>query len=535
MNEMKDEILEQHPTETVAGGEQEPQVAEEVASEVQEEMKTIETEADEQQKEGSAEADAQQEEESAKAEAQQKEAAHDSPQGFESDAAAPYEDASVSHVQEAEASDTEEQPMDNIQEDTSVSNMQEAEASDTEEQPMESIQEDSKEETTMEDFDIVSLRPGQIVTGKILRVNDDELLVNVGYKSDGVVSINDIMLEEDKPLTEAFHEGEDIEVEVRKVNDGEGNVILSQKNIVKHKAWKMIEEAFHNEKEIIGIGKQVVKGGLLANIKGFTAFVPASQLSLRYVSDLSIFVGQELRLRILETDKRRNRVVASQRAVLEAEEAEKRQKVWETVEEGQQIKGEVKRITNFGAFVDIGGVDGLIHISDLSWGHIKSPKQVVSEGQEVEVVILSVDKENNRISLGYKQNLPHPWDNIEDKFPTGQVFQGKVVRITSFGAFVELEPGVDGLVHISQISDKRVNKVEDVLNTGEMVNVKVLDVKPKDRRISLSIREAVEKQEKPEKKQAPKESPYVKEEMTVTLGDLLKEQKEKEKEDSIGS
>ncbi len=471
MNEMKDEILE--TTEAAINEEltDAPQAVEEAAAEVQEETKAVQTEADEQQKEIS-------------------------------------EEGSVTEVTEDQSNESEEK---------------------TEESPEEEIKEE-----TMEDFDIISLRSGQIVTGKIIRVTDEELFVNVGYKSDGVVSLNDIMLEEDKPLTEVFHEGDEIEVEVRKVNDGEGNVILSQKNIVKNQAWKLIEEAFHNEQEIIGIGKQVVKGGLLANIKGFTAFVPASQLSMRYVADLSIFIGQELRLRILETDKRRNRVVASQRAVLESEEAEKRQEVWETIEEGQLIKGEVKRITNFGAFVDIGGVDGLIHISDLSWGHIKSPKQVVSEGQEVEVVILTADKENNRISLGYKQNLPHPWDNIEDKYPSGQVFQGKVVRITTFGAFVELEPGVDGLVHISQISDKRVNKVEDVLSTGEMVNVKVLEVKSQDRRISLSIREAVEKQERPErpekptKKQAVKESPFVKEEMTVSLGDLFKEQQEKE-------
>ncbi len=497
MNEMKDENLK--TTEAATNEEQmdAPQAVEQAVVEVQEEAKAVEAEADVQQKEISEEAGV-----------QQKEPEQDSPQEDIAESDTPVEEASVSEVEEDKANESEEA---------------------TDESSVEEIKEE-----TMEDFDIVSLQTGQIVTGKIIRVTNDELFVNVGYKSDGVVSLNDIMLEEDKPLTEVFHEGDEIQVEVRKVNDGEGNVILSQKNIVKNQAWKLIEEAFHSEQEIIGVGKQVVKGGLLANIKGFAAFVPASQLSMRYVADLSIFEGQELRLRILETDKRRNRVVASHRAVLEAEESEARQQIWETIEEGQLIKGEVKRITNFGAFVDIGGVDGLIHISDLSWGHIKSPKQVVSEGQEVEVVILSADKENNRISLGYKQNLPHPWDNIEEKYPAGQVFQGKVVRITTFGAFVELEPGVDGLVHISQISDKRVDKVEDVLSTGEMVNVKVLEVKPQDRRISLSIRDAAEKQDKPEKydkpakKQVPKANLYVKEEMTVTLGDLFKEQQERE-------
>jgi len=385
---------------------------------------------------------------------------------------------------------------------------------------VETTGEEQKEET-MADFDIVSLRPGQVVKGKILRVSEDELIVNVGYKSDGVVSKNDIMLEEEQPLSDVFHEGDDIDVEVIKVNDGEGNVILSQKNIVKHQAWKAIENAYQSGTEVTGTGKEVVKGGLLANVKGFSAFIPASQLSLRFVADLNSFVGQKLRLKILEIDKKRNRIVASQRAILEAEEAEKKRKVWESIQEGQRVTGEVKRLTNFGAFVDIGGVDGLIHISDLSWGHIKSPKQVVSEGQQVEVVVLSVDRENNRISLGYKQTMPQPWDNIEQKYPVGEVFQGKVVRIATFGAFVELEPGVDGLVHISQISDKRVNKVEDVLKTGDVVSVKVLDVKPEDKRISLSIKEAVSKQEETPQEE---ESPYVKEEMTVPLSDFFPNQ-----------
>jgi 4-hydroxy-3-methylbut-2-enyl diphosphate reductase len=374
-------------------------------------------------------------------------------------------------------------------------------------------------EETMENFDIISLHPGQIVKGTILRVTGDELIVNVGYKSDGIVTSGEIIVQDERPLTEIFHEGDEMEVEVLKVNDGDGNVLLSQKNIVKHLIWKEIEDAFQNQAEVAGVGKEVVKGGLLANIKGISAFVPASQLSIRYVSDLSTFVGQKLRLRILETDKKRGRVVASQRVILDAEEAEKRRQVWDNIQEGQKIKGEVKRLTNFGAFVDIGGVDGLIHISDLAWGHVKSPKQVVTEGQQVEVIVLSIDKENNKISLGYKQTIPHPWDNIEEKYPVGDVFQGKVVRLTVFGAFVELEPGVDGLVHISQISDKRVNKVEDALKTGETVSVKVLDVKPKEKRISLSIRQAAPEEESelvPEE-----ETPYVKEDMTVSMADFF--------------
>ena len=401
-------------------------------------------------------------------------------------------------------------------------------AEPTEQEIGESVKKEpsAPKDATMESFDIVSLHPGQVVDGTVLTVTPDELIVNVGYKSDGIVTKDEIAFQDGKTVEESFHEGDKIKVEVLKVNDGEGNVVLSQKKIIKHKIWKEIEDAYQNKKEVTGVGKEVIKGGVLADIRGISAFVPASQLSVRYVADLSTFVGQDLRLRILETDKRRSRVVASQRVILEEEAAEQRNKVWDNIQEGQKITGEVKRLTNFGAFVDIGGVDGLIHISDLAWGHIRSPKEVVSEGQKVEVLVLSADRENNRISLGYKQTKPHPWDNIEEKYPVGQIFEGKIVRLASFGAFVELEPGVDGLVHISQISDKHVNKVEDVLKTGETVSVKVLNVKPRERRISLSIREAAEKKQEEAPRQ--KESPYVKEEMTVRMGDFFPKSKKTE-------
>ena len=439
----------------------------------------------------------------------------------------------------AEAVDGEEKKDINPEESTAQSageNKEETEGAEkpsdaaepTEQEIGESVKKEpsAPKDATMESFDIVSLHPGQVVDGTVLTVTPDELIVNVGYKSDGIVTKDEIAFQDGKTVEESFHEGDKIKVEVLKVNDGEGNVVLSQKKIIKHKIWKEIEDAYQNKKEVTGVGKEVIKGGVLADIRGISAFVPASQLSVRYVADLSTFVGQDLRLRILETDKRRSRVVASQRVILEEEAAEQRNKVWDNIQEGQKITGEVKRLTNFGAFVDIGGVDGLIHISDLAWGHIRSPKEVVSEGQKVEVLVLSADRENNRISLGYKQTKPHPWDNIEEKYPVGQIFEGKIVRLASFGAFVELEPGVDGLVHISQISDKHVNKVEDVLKTGETVSVKVLNVKPRERRISLSIREAAEKKQEEAPRQ--KESPYVKEEMTVRMGDFFPKSKKTE-------
>ena len=386
---------------------------------------------------------------------------------------------------------------------------------------------DSDEMPTMEGIEdtVISLRPGQVVKGTVLAVNPSEVIINVGYKSDGILPLDEINLQEGQTPLDVFKPGDEVEVEVLRVNDGEGNVVLSRKTVEKRQAWKDIEAGFKNGQELKGVCTEAVKGGVIANIKGIRAFVPASQLSNRYVEDLNTFVGQTLRLKIIELDRRRRRVVASQRVILEAEEEARRKKIFDSLKEGQRIRGVVKRLTDFGAFVDIGGVDGLIHISDLSWGHVKHPREVLSEDENVEVVVLSVDKENERISLGYKQTLPHPWDNVEEKYPVGSVVKGKVVRITSFGAFVELEPGVDGLVHISQVANKRIQKVADELSVGQEIRAKVLDVNSESRRISLSIRELLREEEEkvePPKKEE-KKDPFQKEEMTVTLGEFFPE------------
>ena len=221
-------------------------------------------------------------------------------------------------------------------------------------------------------------------------------------------------------------------------------------------------------------------------------FIPASQLSLRYVEKIDEFVGQPMTLKIIEIDKAKKRIVASRKAVLMVEEAEKKKKIWESLEVGSVVKGTVRRLADFGAFVDIGGVDGLVHVTDLSWGRVKHPSDVVSVGQEIDVKILNVDPERERISLSYKQTQPRPWTVAGEKYPVGSVVEGKVVRITTFGAFVELEPGLDGLVHISQCALTRIAKVEDAVNVGDIVRVKVLDVNTEAKRISLSIREVLE-------------------------------------------
>jgi len=329
------------------------------------------------------------------------------------------------------------------------------------------------------------IRTGQTITGKIVQITDDEVCVNIGYKSDGLIKRSD-MVDQDVKL------GDDIDVEIVKVNDGEGNVILSQRNIVNRKVWDDLMAKYNAGEYVEAVGKEAVKGGLIASIDGIRAFIPASQLSQRYVEKISQFAGQPMRLKIIEVDTAKKRVVASRKEVIIAESAAKKEGAWSNLVEGSVVKGIVRRFASFGAFVDIGGMDGLIHITDLSWNRSAQPQDILKINQEIDVKILSLDRERERIQLGYKQLQPRPWDNIEEKYPVGTVLTRKVVRIRPFGAFVELESGVDGLVHISQVALTRINKVEDVLQPGQEVHVKVLSVDPEAKRISLSIREALE-------------------------------------------
>ena len=332
---------------------------------------------------------------------------------------------------------------------------------------------------------LVRIRPGQTLTGKVVQITEDEVCVSIGYKADGLIKRADLV-DQDVKLDD------EIEVEVVKVNDGEGNVLLSQRNIVNRKAWDALMEKNEAGEYVEAVGKEAVKGGLIADIGGVRAFVPASQLSQRYVEKIENFVGQAMKLKIIEVDKQKKRVVASRKAVVAEELAARKKEAWEKLEEGIVIHGIVRRLTDFGAFVDVGGVDGLIHITDLCWGRIKHPSEIVKPNQEVDVKVLSLDRDKERIQLGFKQLQPHPWDNAVEKYPEGAIVDGKVVRITDFGAFVELEPGLDGLVHISQCATTRVARVEDAEKVGEEVKVKVLGVDPEKKRISLSIRQVLE-------------------------------------------
>lgn len=345
---------------------------------------------------------------------------------------------------------------------------------------------------------LVKIRPGQSVTGTVVQITDDEVCVNIGFKSDGLIKLEDL-------VTQDVKLGDEIEVEVVKVNDGEGNVLLSQRNILNRKAFVALVEKYEKGEYVDGVGKEVVKGGLICNVDGIRAFVPASQLSNRYVEKIGEFVGQPMKLKIIEVDEQKKRIVASRKAVIKEEAASKKTQIWDKLHEGEVIHGIVRRLTDFGAFVDIGGVDGLIHVTDLSWSHVKHPSEIVKPDQEVDVKILSLDPERERIQLGLKQMQPKPWDLAPEKYPEGAVVTGKVVRITTFGAFVELEPGIDGLVHISQCAATRINKVEDAVNVGDVVNVKVLSVDPEAKRISLSIRALLEPEYREQAEGAPAE------------------------------
>ena len=336
------------------------------------------------------------------------------------------------------------------------------------------------------------IHTGQVITGTVLQIVDGEVFVNVGYKSDGMIPKGEFSSDPEVKVEDVIKEGDSIDVEVVKVNDGEGNVLLSRKNVEGKKLWDELLAGDVEGKVLDAVGKEVVKGGLIAEVKGgVRAFIPASHVSTKYVENLNEFVGKEMKVKVLEADKQRKRIVASAKQVL-LDEAEKRMmEKWDSLVVGSKVHGVVRRITDFGAFVDIGGLDGLVHVTDAAWGRVKHPSDALSIGQEIDVLILGVDKEKKRISLGYKQLQPKPWTKAAEKYPIGTIVEGKVVRIVPFGAFVALEPTIDGLIHISQVATRRIEKVEDELKVGDIVRCKVLEVNVEAKRISLSRKDAI--------------------------------------------
>lgn len=334
---------------------------------------------------------------------------------------------------------------------------------------------------------LVELKPGDIVTGRVVQTSADQVLVDVGYKSEGVVTLPELSYRHLDQATDVAAVGDEITVQVMSVDNDEGVLRLSKRRADEAKAWGALEEAFKEGRTLQVKVVEAVKGGLVADV-GTRGFIPASQVERGYTSDLGQYVGQELAVRIIELDLSKHRVILSRKIVLEEERKVLREETWAKIEEGQRLSGTVKSLTDFGAFIDLGGVDGLLHVSEMSWGRVANPRDVLSEGQRVDVVVLRLDREHGRISLGLKQVLPNPWDDVEERFAVGTEHLGSVVRLATFGAFVELEPGVDGLIHVSQLADYPVSRPGDVVSVGDRVAVEVLRVDPKEHRVSLSLR-----------------------------------------------
>jgi len=346
----------------------------------------------------------------------------------------------------------------------------------------------------MEEYEksLVSLGEGDIVKGTVLSLSDEEVIVNIGYKADGIISKDDLSLDSDIIPSEILNVGDEIEVKVMRINDGEGNVILSKKMVELDKNYIKLENAFNEKISVTGIIKEIVRGGGIVEIYGIKTFMPASLFDVRYINDLESFKNKEVGVKIIEFNKDNRRIIVSGKAHIIEEKEKLQEEFWNSAKEGNRIEGEVKRLTDFGAFVDIGGLDGLIHISELSWSRVNHPSEVLNPGDKVEVIILSLNEEKNKVSLGLKQTLPEPWTTIEGRYNIGDIIDVKIVRFANFGAFAEIEPGVDGLIHISQISEERIARPSQVLRINDIVKVKIIDTNIPDRKISLSIIEAKE-------------------------------------------
>lgn len=344
----------------------------------------------------------------------------------------------------------------------------------------------------MNQVEVKNFEAGDRVKGQVTKVEEKQVLVDIeGSKLDGIIPISELSSLHVEKAEDAVSVGDELELEVQKVE--EEALILSKRKVDAEKAWEELKGKFESGEVFDAEVKDVVKGGLVVDL-GVRGFVPASLVESHFVEDFSDYKGKTLSFKIVELEKEKNRLILSHRTVVEEEQGKKKQDLLASIQSGQVIEGTVQRITDFGAFVDIGGVDGLVHISQLSHEHVEKPSDVVQEGQQVQVKVLSVDRDNERISLSIKETLPGPWADIDDKAPKGSTLEGTVKRLVSYGAFVEVFPGVEGLVHISQISHKHIGTPHEVLQEGQTVKVKVLDVNKEDQRLSLSMKEFEERE-----------------------------------------
>ena len=331
-----------------------------------------------------------------------------------------------------------------------------------------------------------NMAEGEVVKGTVLRVTETAVVVDVGYKSEGLIALNEF-LDENGQIT--VQGGDMIDVLLERTEDRNGHIVLSREKAEKMKIWDEVEKAYADRKVVIGRVIERIKGGLAVDI-GVRAFLPGSQIDVRPVRNLDALRGQELRMRVIKVNKKRGNIVLSRKALLEEENAEKKKTTLETLAEGKTLRGTVKNITDYGAFIDLGGIDGLLHITDMSWGRVGHPSELFKVNDEVDVIVLKYDAATERVSLGHKQLVQDPWATVQDRYPVGARMSGKVVSLTDYGAFIELEAGVEGLIHVSEMSwSKRVKHPSKILNVGDSVDAMVLGVDPAARRISLGLKQ----------------------------------------------
>ena len=333
---------------------------------------------------------------------------------------------------------------------------------------------------------VKTIRNGEIVQGKVIDVKEDEIILNIGYKADGIITKSEYSNDPSIVLTDAVHVGDSMEAKVLKVNDGEGQVILTYKRLAAEKGNKRLEEAFENQEVLTAPVTQVLDGGLCVNVEETRVFIPASLVSDSYERDLKKYEGQEIEFVISEFNPRKRRVIGDRKQLLVAAKKEKQKELFEKIEAGMKVEGVVKNVTDFGAFIDLGGVDGLLHISEMSWGRTENPKKVYKVGDSVKCFIKEIN--GDKIALSVKYPDQNPWNDASTKYAIGNVVTGKVARMTDFGAFVQLEDGIDALLHVSQISREHINKPEDVLKIGQEVTAKVVDLNEAEKKISLSMK-----------------------------------------------
>ncbi len=334
------------------------------------------------------------------------------------------------------------------------------------------------------DQTLEELKEGEVVTGRILSITDSDVIVDIGFKSEGIVP------KEEFDNIEDLKPGDEVEVYVDELDNGEGQVVLSRRRADFIKNWERVIEKYENDEVIPGTITRRIKGGMVVNILGVDAFLPGSQIDVKPIRDFDALIGKQMNFKIVKVNRARKNIVVSSRALIEKELEGKRKEILETLEKGQVRKGIVKNITDFGVFIDLGGVDGLLHITDLSWGRVNHPSELVKLDQELEVMVLDFNENKDRISLGLKQLQPHPWDNVEEKYPVNSVVKGRVVSITDYGAFVELEKGIEGLIHISEMSwSQHIKHPSQILTVGQEVEAMVLNVEPEQKKISLGLKQ----------------------------------------------